>query len=416
MRSAGDDRSDDRNVVQAPEGAGEQEPNMKAFILRGVLLGFLLGLVIVTSGALPRRRHDGAGGGLYKSLGTFSEVLSLVQSNYVEPVENEKLFMGAFGGLTGALDSSCDFIPSDKISEFRRQLEHPASGVGVLLTRRGGYAGVAAVVPGSPAAEAKLVGGELLEAIDGHATRGMALWEAESAMRGPEGSFVTISILRPYKSKRESIKLERKNIVVPGPKTETREGTLIFHPAVLGSETARALDAALAKSPTSVVLDLRDCGGDDLNAAAAVAARLSGGGIAFAKEDVRRGEAREWKTPAVGSFFRGPVAVATDGGTSDGAEVLAGFLAAQSRAKAVGEPTSGLTGRRRLVALPSGGAIYLTVARIRPAGAARAIDGAGLEPAEEVLSRPEAEGESKDPILDRAIEIVRDKGLPKKAA
>jgi carboxyl-terminal processing protease len=390
---------------------------MKRMAVRGLLLGFLLGLVLVTSGAVPRRRGSAGGNGLYRSLGTFSEVLSLVEGNYVEPVESRKLFEGAFSGVTGALDPSCDYIPAEKLADFRRAIEKPGIGVGAVLGRRAGFASVTSVFPGGPAAEAKLRGGEILEAIDGRATRGLALWEAESALTGAEGSQVKITFLRPGKTKRENATLTRRPVSIPAPEVEEKEGVVVFRPYVVDARAAARLDETLAKGPAALVLDLRGTSGGEVEPAAAFAARLSGGTVAFACEVVRRGEAKSYRTPSWGgSVWKGPLAVLIGSGTSGSAELLAQFLVSTTRGKSVGENTAGVAGLRRLVPLPSGGALYLTVTRFRADGATEAIAGEGLEPQEEIWSSMEAEGEGKDPVLNRALDILLGAERAKKKA
>jgi len=395
-----------------PDQEELEVPDMKKLAIRGALLGLLLGLVVVTSGAVQRRT---GGNSVYKSLGTFSEVLGLVRNNYVEPADTKKLFDGAFAGITGALDPSCDYVSPEKLQAFKTFIDRTPGGVGIVLTRRGGYPAAAAVVPGSPAADAGFKGGEFIAVIGGKPTRGLALWETESLLVGAAGTSVELSILRPGKTRRENVKLVRKPFVYPSPKVDQRGEVAIFHPVRISKETAGALDGLLAKRPGTLIVDLRGSGGDDLDAAAAIGARFAGAGVSFAEEQLRQGEPKKWITPASSSRYSGPLAVLTDGGTAGTAEVLAGFLAEKVKAKTVGEPTSGLAGRRRLVLLPSGGGLYLTVVRYRPGGAAKAIDGSGIEPVEEVYSRDTSEKDGKDPILDRALELLESSALKKAA-
>jgi carboxyl-terminal processing protease len=172
--------------------AEPEADDMRKLATRGLLLGLLLGLLVVTSGAIPRA----GSAGIYRSLGTFSEVLSLVRNSYVDEVDENRLFSGAFAGITGALDPASDYIPPDRLSAFRAHLSKPGAGVGITLTRRMGYASISAVLPDSPASEAELTTGAVVEAIAGRSTRGMALWEADVLLRGAVGNTVDHSLLR----------------------------------------------------------------------------------------------------------------------------------------------------------------------------------------------------------------------------
>jgi len=383
-------------------------------LLKSASLGAVLGLLVLTTGAVPGR---GAGAGTYVSLGTFSEVLTLVRSRYVEPVSVADLFDGAFYGLTGSIDPEADYVPPSKLAAFRRHLEHHDAGIGVVLTRRWGYAVVAAAQVGGPAAAAGLDGGSIIEAVDGTETRGMALWEVEAALEGVEGSTVKLTVLKGSHDGRETVEVRRGPVVAPEPKLAERDGAIVVAPRRLDRDGVALLDRAIGiDRDRPMILDLRDVGGDDLDAALRMAGRLAPAGAIFAREVSRDDNPRQWVVEAAAKSDA-ELVVLTNGGTRGAAEVLAGFLASSGRARLVGRPTAGLAGRRRLIALPSGGGVYLTVARFKPAEKGEVIGPAGVIPKELVVDRGEDDAPvDRDPILDRALELLQQKDQPRVAA
>ena len=161
-------------------------------------------------------------------------------------------------------------------------------------------------------------------------------------------------------------------------------------------DTAERLDAALAAlAPMkALVLDLRDNPGGLLEEAVAVAGRfLAGGRVVIVRE--RRDE-DVWSASA-SPTWTGPLVVLVNGGTASAAEILAGALQDQGRARLVGQKTFGKGTVQRLVELSDGSGLKLTVARyFSPAG--RAIDGIGLTP--EVVVAGDAEDALEQAIDD----------------
>src|SRR5512140_2020063 len=93
--------------------------------------------------------------GLYRPLGLFTEVLALVRSNYVEPVEMKPLLAGAFSGMTEAMDPFAEYVPADQMPAFRAAEAAREKGEvidpGIILARRLGYPWLVSAVAGGPA-------------------------------------------------------------------------------------------------------------------------------------------------------------------------------------------------------------------------------------------------------------------------
>jgi len=120
--------------------------------------------------------------------------------------------------------------------------------------------------------------------------------------------------------------------------------------------------------------------------------------------------------PARSAWDR-PLAVLVDTGTGGAAEVVTAALLDAGRGPVVGEHTFGRAGVQKLVTLPEGG-LLLTVARyVSPKGTA--IHGKGIEPSVAVDIPDREEDDTTpvgDPILDKALEVLKAPPAAKKAA
>ena len=142
---------------------------LASFLASLALLGTLF--VVLPGLGADEKKEKGGKDGLYRPLGLFTEVLSLVRGNYVEKVEVKPLLAGAFSGMTEAMDPFSEYVPPEKMAAFeaaraaREKADHVDSGL--VLARRAGYPVVVTAVPGSPAAAAGIETDDLVEKVGG---------------------------------------------------------------------------------------------------------------------------------------------------------------------------------------------------------------------------------------------------------
>src|SRR5258707_14298612 len=107
----------------------------------------------------------------YRYLSIFTEVFELVRNNYVEQVPPDQLLDGAFNGVTDAIDEFSYYVPPAQMAAYKHFSDVEDNGVGLIVTKRFGYAFVIAAVPGSPAAKSGIERGDFIEKIDGQPRR-----------------------------------------------------------------------------------------------------------------------------------------------------------------------------------------------------------------------------------------------------
>ena len=129
------------------------------------MLSFALLAGVAT--AVPRKSSP------FNKLSVFSRVLSYVETNYVEEVNQDELIYGAIKGMLDTLDPHSTFLRPEQYKEMQSDTTGQFSGVGIEVDVRDGVLTVLAVMEGTPAARAGIVTGDQIQKIDDQATRGM---------------------------------------------------------------------------------------------------------------------------------------------------------------------------------------------------------------------------------------------------
>ena len=413
----------------------------------------LLGtLFVVLPGLGADEKKDPKGkDGLYRPLGLFTEVLTLVKGNYVEKVETKSLMAGAFAGMTEAMDPFSEYVPPQKMAAFEAARAAKEKGdwveSGLVLARRAGYPVVVTAVPGSPAAVAGIRTDDVLEKVGGVSARSLALWEVEAALAGKPGGKTSVLVVRDAKPRRQTLDVVRTSWTPALPAAERVSGELVVRVPAFGPGTAEALSKILQPldRTKSLVVDLRGNAFGSWDEAAKSAALLGPAGP-IGELKGRKIAPTVWKADTGQRIHTGGLVLLVDSGTGGPAELFAaslreaaakevGFDVAAAvkreerraagavdddapagptldkkklRVRVVGEPTFGMGLTQEVVRLASGGALRITVGKVRtPAG--RALSPRGLDPDDRVFHVLPEEGETEklpDPFLERALKVA----------
>jgi carboxyl-terminal processing protease len=281
-------------------------------------------------------------------------------------------------------------------------------------------------VPGSPAAKAGLSTNDMLETINGVATRDMPLAYASLLLEGEPGSSVDLTVVRVRRPEPQKIKLVRANAAFPEVTEKLMADNVGYiAPATLApgkvKEVAAAVESLQKQGAQKLILDLRNCAvGTPQDGIALANLFLAKGEITYLQgQKVAR---QDFNADPSKDITKLPLVVITNRGTADGAEIAAAALMEDKRAELVGERTYGDASLRKAITMDDGGAIILSVAKYySPDG--KAIQDVGVTP-ETVMSEPEAQVEldengeplpetpdqpehkQEDPLLKKAIEIA----------
>lgn len=344
---------------------------------------------------------------IYKPLGVFEEVVSLMNEGYVEKVDVNNVMTGAMRGLVDSLDADSAFLtPADfKLS----QAPLPSGGVGLQLTRNY-YLRVIGARDGSPALRAGLTTADHIRAIDGKPTRDLSVLEGTRLLRGEPGTKVSLTVLRGNINEPHIVELVREKESVPDVMGRMATPTVGYvRVAAFGPLTAEQMKARVQEltkaGAESLIVDLERTAEGPIDAGIAAARAFVPSGTLAIREG--RSEARETTSATAGDgAIRLPVLVLTTNGTSGAAEVFAAALRDNKRAQLVGERTLGRAAAQKMVKLPDGSGLWISWARyLTPSGTAIHLKGLApdIEAAEADVEFG-APAPASDPILEKALQ------------
>src|SRR5437868_4659506 len=126
----------------------------------------------------------------------FESVLQHIQNDYVDEPNMEKVRAGALRGLAYGLDPYSTYLTADQVRDYRDNGKDNQVGIGAELSQVSSYLYVIAPVQGSPADQAGVRAGDIIEYIDNKATRDISLYDARQLLNGVAGTDVKLRILR----------------------------------------------------------------------------------------------------------------------------------------------------------------------------------------------------------------------------
>ena len=348
-------------------------PKSVKISLLAVSVALIVGVLLGVNSYGVRAAGDQAQEGAYRQINVYGEVLQHVQSDYVEVPNIPQVTNGALRGLLESLDADSSYLTPADYKAYKSDKGGKAQ-VGLVVSKRYGYATVVAVTPGSPAEKANLTDGDIIEAIgtaDGKVadTRDLSLAMIELLLQGAPGSELHISVIRPRKAEPEKITLNRVVVAEP-PVSETfyENSTILYlKPVVLDKEHVDAVEQKIKLADKTgakkVLLDLRDVAAGDVPDAIRLANFFVGEGTLATLEGQKYPKQVFTADPGKTLDAKTPLVVLVNRGTSGPAEVTAGALLDDKRGDLVGEKTFGEGSLQKTFELADGGAVILSIAK-----------------------------------------------------
>ncbi len=369
-----------------------------------VVGAFLAGAVAATAvGAWAAPSPRGKQEKRFQKLDVFARVLSYVENNYVEQIDERKLIYGAAKGMVHTLDPHSAFMTPDEFNDLQADTEGEFGGVGLQIDDEGGVPIIVEVLEDTPAARAGLLAGGRLLKIDGVATAGRDGGESTARLRGKPGTQVVIELERPSVKGAAAKDGGAGDPATPRTFTITREvirvkavESLALAPGVVyvrikqfqertDQEVVAALEAHKQQHGKidGLVLDLRGNPGGLLDQAVRVADLFVSSGVIVTTRG-RGGKKLEEEVARDGGTFSGfPIICLINGQSASASEIVAGALQDHGRALLVGTRSFGKGSVQSVIPLEDGSGLKLTIARYyTPKG--RSIQERGIEPDVEV--------------------------------
>ena len=398
-------------------------------IKAAVLVSSFAVLLFVVAGSLGLGGvHASSNEGSYRQMQVYSEVLSRVQSEYVEDPNIPKVTDGALHGLVESLDANSSYLTPEAYKAYKAHKSEAKGEIGATVSKRFGYADVVSVLPGSPAEKAGIEDTDIFESIEGRSTRDMSLPEIRSALSGAPGSNVNVSVVRARRAEPQKMTITRDVVSIPPVSDKmVEEGIGYLRVTALTKGKAQEIAVkikSLEKSGAKkLILDLRNTSeGEESEGVATANLFLNHGTITYLQGQKFPREAfNADPAKAVTSL---PVAVLVNKGTAGAAEIVAAAILENARGDLVGEKTFGEGSVPKVFDLPDGGALILSVAKYySPSG--KAIQETAVTPnvlvaddvenpisededQEPAAAEPEAKPKStQDDQLHKAIEVLK---------
>ena len=353
--------------------------------LTGVL-ALIAVLAVLFSGGRGVTKVDAVGkDSSYENLQTFTNILAIVQKNYVDEVTTEQLVEGAINGMLTSLDPHSAYLTPELYKELQVDTKGSFGGLGIEITMRNSVLTVVSPIEDTPAYKAGVKAGDMIIKIDGQFTKDMTLVDAVKKMRGPKGSKVILSIKREGVNEIFDVSLTREVIKIQSVKSKTLEKGYHYIRITqfqerTDSDVERVLEQWTREGAIEgIVMDLRNDPGGLLTQAVKIADTFLDSGMIVYTDGRLENQKQKYFARRPGSYMDFPMVVLVNGGTASASEIVAGALQDHKRAIILGTQTFGKGSVQTILPLDDNSALRLTTARYyTPNG--RSIQATGIVP------------------------------------
>jgi carboxyl-terminal processing protease len=308
---------------------------------------------------------------LRSQLDLFSQILYLVQNNYVDAPDNEKLIKGAIDGMLKSLDPHTVYVPEQRAQRMDEEFQGNYSGIGIQFEIRDNAIVVISPLEGTPAYRLGITAGDRIVEVDRKPLpKNLANDDVFKMLRGPTGSIVTVGILREESTEPMQFDIERATIPI-----ESIPYSYMIRPGVgyiriirFSQTTGEELEEALAnlrgQGMKSLMLDLRSNSGGLLSQAVEVLDQLvpSNKLLVYTRGRVPSANA-DYKSSDRKKFLDGPIVVLIDHGSASASEIVSGAIQDLDRGLVVGTNSFGKGLVQNQLRLSNGSKLLLTIAK-----------------------------------------------------
>ena len=369
--------------------------------------------------------------GAYRQLSVYSEVLSRIRSEYVEEPNISGVTEGALHGLLESLDANSSYLSAAEYKHYKAMKSDGKADIGAAVSKRFGYAAVVAVIPGGPADKAGVENSDIFESIEGKSTRDLSLAEIHSILAGEPGSTVTVAVVRPRKAEPQKMVITRDMVTIPSVSDKMLADNVGYvkvdaFPEGKSKEIAAKVRDLQKQGAKKLLLDLRNAAsGEESEGIATANLFLDHGTITYLQGQKYPRQA--FSADPGKDITKLPVAVLVNRGTAGPAEIVASAILENARGDVVGDKTFGDGSVQKVIDMPDGSALILSVAKYYSPGGKAIQDSAvtpnvlvadvdedaGLPDQEQPQAAPDNQNpKPKDQIdeqLNKALEILKNR-------
>jgi carboxyl-terminal processing protease len=320
----------------------------------------------------------------YEELKVFSDVIELIEREYVDEVDTKELIQKAIQGMVHSLDPHSSLLPVEAFEDLQIDTKGKFTGIGIHITMQDGFVTVISPIEDTPAYKAGIKARDKIIKVDDKPVK--ELREAVNMMRGPKGSKVKVTILREGVKKPLDFELIRDVIPIQSVKSiNLKPGYGFIRLSNFTGTTTVELQEALEKLENAkvplrgLVLDLRNNGGGLLNQSIKVADLFLDEGKILSIKGRNEKNTKVFNASSSGEERNYPMVVLINGGSASASEIVAGALKDHKRALILGTTSFGKGSVQTVETLRDGSGLKLTIARYyTPNG--HSIQAKGIDP------------------------------------
>ena len=339
-----------------------------------VVLIAVLGISAILGGlfgpTLRARASSNSDTQLQDSVKSFTRVLSVVQRNYADPVDTDKvIYDGAIPGMLHVLDPHSNFFDPKQYALFKEEQTGKYYGVGMTISQRDNQTVVLAPFVGSPAYKAGIRPGDIVLKVEGKSCDGLTGTEVADMLKGPKGTVVHISLGREGWDKPIEVTVTRDEISRPAVEffTMLKPGIgyvrLVSFSETTDSDVAEALKQLDYPKLDGLVFDLRNNGGGLLSQAVGLADMFLDKNEIVVSHRGRSSPERRYYAVRGNQGIDVPIVVLINGQSASASEIVAGAIQDHDRGLVVGENSFGKGLVQTQLPLSEDTALLLTTAR-----------------------------------------------------
>lgn len=300
---------------------------------------------------------------MIKTLQSFKMML---EEKYIGEIDDEKLLEGAIKGYIEGLDDPyTEYLTKEEMQEFTEQTNAEYVGIGVYVSndKSTNTLLIVGVMKNSPALEAGMQAGDIIEKIEGVAYAGDQLNEATAILKGKEGTNVKVTVLRD--GKEIDLDITRKKITVDHVASKMLDNQIAYIQIdSFDSGVKNAFEEQITQlkndGAKGIIIDLRSNGGGIVDEATGIAELFVNKGETILITKGKNEEEKTTKSTKNPIITDIPVVVLVNEGTASASEILAAALKEQYGAKIVGKTTYGKGVIQTLYTLTDGSGLKIT--------------------------------------------------------
>lgn len=334
------------------------------------LCAFLFTLLL-TGGGIRNVTASSESKDIFEELEVFTDVLAIVQSDYVDKPESKQLVKGAIKGMLATLDPHSSYLDPDSYGELETQTKGEFGGLGIEITIKDGLIVVVSPMEDSPAAKAGVQSGDAIVKIEGEFTKDYSLSDVANKLRGKKGTIVNISVQRQNISRLLDYTIVRDVIKIQSIKKRyLGDGYGYIRISQFMEKTSTDLEKSLKKLQEEnygeklkgLIIDVRNNPGGLLTEAIKVCDLFLEEGVIVYTKGRLKDQKQKFYARDSGDEPEYPLIVLVNGGSASASEILAGALKDHGRALIVGTQSFGKGSVQTVNPLHNGGALTLTTA------------------------------------------------------